>query len=135
MGNQKVQARGAPRPRSATPMIETDYVIQCSNAILVLSPEHYGIFRDAGWDRSHIEAALHEATVRPGSEIVQGAGGVGEGMGAEYADGEWPKFWRDHGLLVVRAGGSARLFSAIIGGWIGGRNRDVVQPVTKEIDL
>jgi hypothetical protein len=35
----------------------------------------------------------------------------------------------------VRAGGRAGLFSAIIGGWAGGRNREVVQPVTKEITL
>ena len=106
---------------------------QWSNAILVLSPEHYAIFREAGWDRARIEEELHLATVRPGSELVQGAGGVDEGIPADLADQSWPKFWRDHGLIVVRAGGDAGLFSAIIGGWIGGRNRDVIQPVTKEI--
>jgi hypothetical protein len=44
-----------------------------------------------------------------------------------------PKFWRDHGLLIVRAGGDAGLFSGIIGGWTAGRFHDNVQPVTKEI--
>jgi hypothetical protein len=105
------------------------------NAILVLSPEHYAIFRDAGWDRARIEAALHAATVRPGKDLVQGAQGVGEGISPDHAERMMPKFWRDHGLLVVRAGGRAGLFSAIIGGWAGGRNREVVQPVTKEITL
>jgi hypothetical protein len=105
------------------------------NAILVLAPEHYAIFRDAGWDRARIEAALHAATVRPGKDLVQGAQGVGEGISPDHAERMMPKFWRDHGLLVVRAGGRAGLFSAIIGGWAGGRNREVVQPVTKEITL
>lgn len=108
-------------------------LIQTCNAILALSPEHYAIFKAAGWDRARIEEELHAATVRPGAELVAGAGGVGEGMGEDYADSDWPKFWRDHGLLIVRAGGTAGLFSAIIGGWAGGRNRDVVRPVTKEI--
>jgi hypothetical protein len=104
-----------------------------SNAVLVLSPEHYAIFRDAGWDRADIEAGIHAAGVRPGREMVQGAGGVGEGVDPARSGDDCPKFWRDHGLLVVRAGGNAGLFSAIIGGWIGGRNRDVIQPVTLEV--
>jgi hypothetical protein len=108
-------------------------LVQGANAVLALSPEHYAIYKEAGWDRGQIEESIHAATVRPGSELVQGAGGVGEGMAASFADDSWPKFWRDHGLLIVRAGGNTGLFSAIIGGWMGGRKRDVVQPVTKEI--
>ena len=76
---------------------------------------------------------MHAATTRPGKDLVWGAQGVGEGMPTECADKMLPKFWRDHGLLVARAGGQAGLFSAIIGGWLGGRSRDVVRPVTKEI--
>ncbi len=106
---------------------------QWCNAILLLSPEHYAIYRDAGWGRSEIEAALHEATTRPAAELVRGHGGVGEGMDLDEAVGELPKFWRDHGLLIARAGGPAGLFSAIIGGWAGGRKREVIQPVTQEI--
>ena len=37
------------------------------------------------------------------------------------------------GLLIVRAGGPAGLFSAILPGWIAGRNHHELQPVTKEI--
>ena len=43
-----------------------------------------------------------------------------------------PKFWRDHGILLVRCGGQAGQMSAIIGGWTGGRNREEIQPVTLE---
>ena len=110
-------------------------LVECSNAVLALSPEHYAIFADAGWGRAEIESAIHEATVRPGSDLVQGAHGVGEGIDPERAGEPQAKFWRDHGLLVVRAGGDAGLFSAIIGGWLGGRKRDVVRPVTRAITL
>ena len=106
---------------------------QYCNAILVLTPEHYAIFRDAGWDRRRIMAGLHEATTRPGHELIKGAQGLGEGIDPSRADEMVPKFWEDHGLLVVRAGGNAGLFSAIIGGWTGNRFHDDVQPVTKEI--
>ncbi len=101
-------------------------------AILVLSPEHYAIFAEAGWGRKRIEEALYAATVRPGVDLVVGAHGVGEGMPAPMADQAVPKF-HPGALLVVRAGGPAGLFSAILPGWIAGRNHLELQPVTKEI--
>jgi hypothetical protein len=107
---------------------------QAANAILILSPEHYGIFRDAGWDRTRITKELHAALVRPGRDLIVGALGVGEGIAASRAHEMVPKFW-DDGLLIVRAGGPAGLFSAICGGWLAGRARAQTKPVTKEIRL
>ncbi len=104
------------------------------NAVLVLSPEHYAIYRNAGWDRAQISKELYDALLRPGRDLVQGANGVGEGMPESCADEMLPKFHRD-GLLIVRAGGPAGLFSGIMAGWIGGRNKDELQPVTREIIL
>ena len=101
-------------------------------AILVLSPEHHAIFAEAGWGRKQIEEAIYAATVRPGADLVAGAHGVGEGMPASMANQPVPKF-NPGGLLVVRAGGPAGLFSAILPGWIAGRNHLELQPVTKEI--
>jgi len=106
---------------------------QWSNAMLVLTPEHYAIFRNAGWDRRRITEALHDATTRPGRDLIKGAQGLAEGIDPKFADQMVPKFWRDHGLMLVRAGGDAGLFSGIIGGWSAGRFHDNVQPVTKEI--
>lgn len=103
-----------------------------TNAMLVLSPEHYAIFRAAGWDRARLEDELRRALRRPGAELVQGAGGVGEGIAPARAAETVDKFWPD-GLLVVRAGGDAGLFSAILAGWTGGRFREESQPITKEI--
>ena len=105
---------------------------QMQRAILVLSPEHYAIFLEAGWDRKRIEKEILAATVRPGKDLVAGANGVGEGIPAAQANEAVPKFYED-GLLIVRAGGPAGLFSAILPGWIAGRNRHELQPVTKEI--
>lgn len=107
-------------------------LVQSARAVLVLSPEHYAIYREAGWDRRRIERALYEATIRPGRELVAGADGVGEGIPASRAGEQVPKFHED-GLMVVRAGGKAGLFSAILPGWLAGRNRLELQPVTKEI--
>ncbi|MGQ0522559.1 MAG: thioredoxin family protein [Betaproteobacteria bacterium] len=107
-------------------------LVQSARAVLVLSPEHHAIYREAGWDRTRIERALYEATIRPGRELVAGADGVGEGIPASRADEMVPKFHED-GLMVVRAGGSAGLFSAILPGWLAGRKREELQPVTKEV--
>ncbi len=105
---------------------------QFTNAMLVLCPEHYAIYRTAGWDRARITRELHAALLRPGRDLVKGAQGVGEGIDPARAEEMVPKFW-DEGLLIVRAGGEAGLFSAILAGWTGGRFRDQSQPVTREI--
>jgi hypothetical protein len=109
-------------------------LVQLGNAILILAPEHYLIFREVGWDRARLTRELHAALVRPGRELVAGAHGVGEGIPASRAEEMVPKFW-DDGLLIVRAGGRAGMFSAICAGWPAGRARAQTQPVTKEIRL
>jgi hypothetical protein len=109
-------------------------LVQSARAVVVLSPEHYRIYKEAGWDRQRIERALFEATIRPGKEILAGLDGVGEGVPAGRAEEAVPKFHED-GLMIVRAGGPAGLFSAILPGWLAGRNRLELQPVTREIRI
>lgn len=101
------------------------------DALLVLSPEHYRVFSDAGWDRARITAALLEATMRDGDTLVRGAHGIAEGMSTSVAGKRCAKF-RDGGLQLVRAGGSAGLMSAIIVGWAATGERGS-EPVTREI--
>ncbi|HAA93519.1 MAG: thiol reductase thioredoxin [Rhodospirillaceae bacterium] len=103
---------------------------QKSNVIVAISPEHYRIYKEDGWGRKEIEEALHHYTTRPGKDLVKGKDGVSEGIDPSLAEEMIPKFWRDHGILLVRAGGTAGLQTAIIGGWGGGRNREEIQPVT-----
>ena len=101
-------------------------------AVLVLSPEHHAIYREAGWGRARITAALHEALLRRGAEVAVGADGVAEGMPRSRNDQLIPKF-HPGALLLVRAGGPAGLFSAILSGWPGGRLFEESHPVTREV--
>ena len=106
------------------------------DAMLVVSPEHGRVLREAGWDRDRLLAELDGLLTLPGAELVRGAGGMAEGMSAEVVapDGAGrpvPKF-RPGGLLVVHAGGTAGLFSTVVPGWVSGAGGS--DPVTVTID-
>jgi hypothetical protein len=107
---------------------------QSARVIVVLSPEHYRIYQEAGWGRAQIEKALYDATIRPGRDILAGLDGIGEGVPASRAEENIPKF-HDDGIAVVRAGGPAGLFSAILPGWLAGRHQKELQMVTKPVRL
>jgi len=100
------------------------------DCVLVVSPEHARVFREAGWSKSRLRQEILGRLMLPGEEIVRGAGGMAEGIPAAMAGQVLPKF-RPEGLLIVHAGGPAGLFSAIIGGWVNGEKG--TQPVTVEI--
>jgi hypothetical protein len=100
------------------------------DAVLVVSPEHARVFREAGWDKTRLRKELLELLTLPGRELVRGAGGVAEGLPEFLADADVAKF-RPDGLLIVHAGGRAGLFSSIIGGWVNGEAGS--QPVTREV--
>jgi hypothetical protein len=100
------------------------------DAMLVVSPEHGRVFREAGWTKARLRQELDGLLAIPGSELVQGAGGIAEGIPARLEGATLPKF-RPGGLLIVHAGGGAGLFSAIIGGWASGALGS--EPVTREV--
>jgi hypothetical protein len=100
------------------------------DCILVVSPEHARVFRQAGWSKSRLRQEIVARLMLPGEEIVRGAGGMAEGIPEHLRGQTLPKF-RPEGLLIVHAGGPAGLFSAIIGGWVNGPKG--TQPVTVEI--
>lgn len=100
------------------------------DAMLVVSPEHARVFRDAGWDKARLHAELAELLQMPGTELVRGAAGIAEGVPDTLAGVTLPKF-RPGGLLIAHAGGQAGMFSAIIGGWVSGATGS--QPVTLEV--
>jgi hypothetical protein len=122
-----------------------------SDVVLVVSPEHGRVFREAGWSKAQLRKRLIELGTKPLGEIASGAGGCAEGMSmgiagmlgalgpvdpgggtppADPAAIPVPKFLPE-GLLIVHAGGSAGLFSAVIGGWARGAIGS--QPVTREV--
>lgn len=91
-------------------------MVLAADAILVVSPEHERVFRLAGWSKQRVRDELLALLTIPGSELVAGAGGIAEGLPDKFADASLPKF-RENGLHIVRAGGTAGMFSAIIAGW------------------
>jgi hypothetical protein len=100
------------------------------DALLVVSPEHARVFREAGWSRARLLEELGARLQLPGSELVRGAGGIAEGLPESLSGATLPKF-RDGGLLLAHAGSGAGLFSAIIAGWASGSTGSV--PVTVEV--
>jgi len=77
--------------------------------MLVMTPEHQRVFADAGWTKQRFRDELDPLLLLRGST---------------------PKF-RPNSLMIVRAGGDAGAFSAIIEGWIGGSMGS--EPITVKI--
>ena len=103
------------------------------DAVVIVSPEHGRVFREAGWSKARLRQELHAILTLPVGELLRGAGGCAEGLPeASFPnhDVKVPKF-RPDGLLFVHAGGRAGLFSAIVGGWINGAGGS--QPVTRVV--
>jgi hypothetical protein len=101
------------------------------DAMLVVCPEHERTFRQAGWSKARLLEELHRLCEIPGEELVRGARGIAEGLPESVLGSTRNKF-RPGGLLIVRAGGGAGMFSGIIGGWTSGGFAGSI-PVTKEV--
>ena len=99
------------------------------DAMIVVCPEHDRTFRSAGWSKQRLYDELHARCEFDGADVVAGAHGNAEGGPASLAGTRVKKF-RPGGLLIVRAGGGAGMFSGIIGGWSAG---GASLPVTKEV--
>lgn len=102
------------------------------DAMLVVGPEHGRMLREAGWDRARLMEELQPLLTRSTDELIRGAGGIDEGLPEAFAGAEVPKF-RPGGLQIVHGGGDAGLFSAVLGGWVGGEKGS--QPVARRITL
>ena len=100
------------------------------DALLVLSPEHGRVLREAGWDRERLLAELSTLLARPGASLSRGADGMAEGLPPGFESVDVPKF-RPGGLLIAYAGGTAGLFSTVVPGWVSGAGGS--EPVTVPI--
>src|SRR5205807_2148058 len=94
-------------------------------------PEHERTFREAGWSKARLYEELYKLCEIPGEELIAGAKGIAEGGPPSLAGKTVNKF-RPGGLMIVRAGGNAGMFSGIIGGWSAGGPRGRI-PVTPEV--
>ena len=93
-----------------------------ADAVLVVCPEHRRVLRTNGWSKQDLLQAIHDELVTPGAELVSGIGGIAEGMPDRLKNKLLSKF-RDDGLHIVTAGGTAGMFSAIISGWVASGER------------
>ena len=101
------------------------------DVLLVVCPEHERTFRGAGWSKARLLEKLMELCEIPGDQLVAGAKGIAEGYGPSVIGTTRNKF-RPGGLLIVRAGGGAGMFSGIIGGWSSGGAAGSL-PVTRKV--
>jgi len=101
------------------------------DAMLVVCPEHERTFRQAGWSKQRLLDELMQLCEIPGDSLVRGVRGIDEGYPASVAGTTRNKF-RPGGLLIVRAGGGAGMFSGIIGGWSSGGAAGSL-PVNREV--
>jgi hypothetical protein len=95
-------------------------------ALVIVSPEHARVFREAGWSKQQLRETLLELLTIAPDDLEPGSQGIDEGT---PVDGPACKF-RPDGLLLVHAGGQAGLFSAVVGGWGGAGGS---RPVTREV--
>lgn len=112
-------------------VVDHPKLAMAGDAVLVVSPEHSRVFIQAGWSKARLREELERLLLLPADEMLAGAGGIAEGLPATLAGRQVPKF-RPGGLLIVRAGGGAGLFSAIIAGWAASGPVGSI-PVTQEI--
>src|SRR5436189_1191196 len=103
------------------------------DALLVICPEHHRTFKNAGWSKARLYEELYRLCEIPGDELVAEAAGIAEGGPPSLAGRTVNKF-RPGGIMIVRAGGDAGMFSGIIAGWSAGGPRGSI-PVTKVVRL
>ena len=101
------------------------------DCLIVVCPEHERSFRQAGWSKQRVYEELYKLCVVPGEDLVSGAKGIAEGGPASLA-GQMVNKFRPGGLMIVRAGGGAGMFSGIIAGWLASGPRGS-SPVTKAL--
>ena len=82
--------------------------------------------------KAQVRERIQELLTIPTDELLRDADGCAEGLLPTQANGRSAlRKFSDEGLWFVHAGGSAGMFSAIIGGWSGGPSGS--RPVTREV--
>jgi len=106
-------------------------IVMAADALLVITPEHMRVFRNAGWTKVRFREELSKHLMISGKELIRGANGIEEGLPVHLEDATLSKF-RPDGLLIVHTGGGAGMWSAVIGGWAASGDKGSI-PVTVAI--
>lgn len=105
-------------------LMATGNTYQPSEAMIVLTPEHQRVFAEGGWTKQRLHDEL-------AAKLVLDPGTAKVGISGDQTDARVRRKFRPGSLLIMRAGGDAGAFSAIIEGWIGGRMGS--EPITVKI--
>lgn len=97
---------------------------QPSEAMIVLTPEHQRVFAGGGWTKQRLHEELE-------ARLVLDPATAKAGISGDSSEQRVIRKFRPGSLLIVRTGGDAGAFSAIIEGWIGGRAGS--EPITVKI--
>lgn len=108
----------------------TNWCAWAFDALVVIAPDHARTFKSAGWTKQKLREFIMAELTIPGTEMIQGANGMEEGLPVSMADRMIPKF-RPDGVNFVHAGAKAGFFSAVINSRVCGPAGTEV--VTKEI--
>ena len=96
--------------------------------VVVLSPEHVGYLRAAGWSKEQVKTYLWERARRPASHWVEARRLPAEA--ARHSEEKVGVVRNPEGVTLLVAGGAAGGFSDIIPLWGGGAgSRSVTRPV------
>ncbi len=88
-------------------------------ALVAVSPQHAGIFGDAGWSKERLRSEIIELLTIPDAELVAGAGGIEAGLPPPATGAAVAKFTPDN-LWFLHVGGGAGGSSGVISGWVPG---------------
>ena len=100
-----------------------------SEVLLIMSREHQGFFKDAGWSKTRVREFLSQKATRSAQEwaAAQKAGPPEPGKETEPV----PVLQSPEGLVLIAGGGSGGPWDALIPRWGRGANS---HSVTMEID-
>jgi hypothetical protein len=110
-----------------------------SEAMMIMTPEHMNVFARSGWSKADFYEALEPLLMMNLKEAVRGAGGMSEGIpdqpGEDTVFGSGTASLRklpSWSPMIVRAGGGAGGFSAVLEGWVSGAKGST--PITHRIE-
>ena len=108
-------------------------IVLASDVLLLVSPEHSQVFEKQGWSKDRLRHELVYQLLLESASLVQGAGGIAEGISAQQAAAA-PQLakLKPENIFIARLGSNAGLFSAIVSLWPVGGARGT-QPVTRVI--
>ena len=128
------------RPLSAaTQLLAVSHVKLPAEAMIVMTPEHQRVYEEAGWSKDRFYEELEPLIQLDPAAAARGVDGMEEGLevggpsvfGASDENAPTIRKLPPWSPMVIRVGGGAGAFSAILQGWVPGSKGST--PITHPI--